>query len=93
VPLDHPPFLSQPQQAGLHRGEGAIRLPALQPPVRSALGGPLRAAGEITPPAAGDQDVEQGVDDLAKGGMWHATPPLGWPRIKQIAKELPLQVA
>ena len=93
VPVEHRPFLSQPQQAGLHRGEGALRLPALQPPMGGALGGPLRAAGEITPPAAGDEDIEQGVDDLAKGGMWHAATALHQLRRTQIGKQLPRSTA
>src|SRR5919108_6385581 len=77
LPLNPPAFLGQSQQASLHGRQRPVGLPALQPPMCSTLGRPLGAAGEITPAAAGDQDVEQRVDDLTKGRMRHATPPLG----------------
>jgi hypothetical protein len=57
-PLNHPAFLGQPEQTGVHGSSGAIGLPALQPPMCDTLGRPLGAAGEITPAAAGDQEIE-----------------------------------
>jgi hypothetical protein len=69
-----------------HRPASAATTPA------QTLGGPLLVPGEITPAAAGDQDVEQRIDDLTKGGRRQATPPLGWSWRKHIGKELPLQV-
>ena len=93
LPLKHPAFLGQPEQTGWHGRERAIGLPALQPPMGGTLGGPLGAAGEITPAAAGDQDIAQRVDDLTKGRMRHATSPLGGLWRKQIGQKLPLQVA
>jgi hypothetical protein len=77
VPLNQPAFFGQPQQTGWHGREGPIGLPALPPPMGGTLRDPLGAAGEITPAAASEQDVEQRVDDLTKGGMRYATPPLG----------------
>jgi hypothetical protein len=73
LPVNHPVFLGNPEDPGLHRGQGAIGLPALQPPRRRALGGPLGATGKITPAVAGDQDLEQDIDHLAKGATRHAT--------------------
>ncbi len=70
-------FLGEPEQARWHRGQGAVALPALEPPMGGALGGPWGPAGEITPAAAGEQDLEAAIEDLPKGRMRHATPPLG----------------
>ena len=92
-PVNQPMLLGQPEHARLHRGERPIDLPARQPPLRSALGGPRRAPGESTPAAAGAPDVEPGIDDLTTWGLWHATPPLGGLRRNQIGPELPRQVA
>jgi hypothetical protein len=57
-----------------------------------ALGGPWGATGEITPAAAGEQDIEHRIDDLAKGGMRQATTLLRRLRRKQISQELLLHV-
>ena len=92
VPVNQPAFLGQSEHARGHRSQRPIDLPALQPPVRGALGGPLRATGKITPAAAGDQDVKQRIDDLTKGGMRHATTPRGGLWRQQIGNKLPLQV-
>jgi hypothetical protein len=59
--------------------------------MRGTLGSPLGPAGEVTPAAAGNQDVEQRIHHLTKGGMRHATTSLRRRR-KHIGKELPLQV-
>src|SRR5919109_2673461 len=48
-PLNEPVFFGNPEDLGWHGGERAVRLPALQPAVRGALGSPLLATGEITP--------------------------------------------
>jgi hypothetical protein len=74
-------------------GARAVRLPALPPAMRGTLGGPLGSTGEITPAAAGAQDVADGIDDLAQGGRRQATTPLRGLRRKQVGKELPRQVA
>jgi hypothetical protein len=50
-------------QRGSHRGAALLE----------AYG---RPAWEITPAAAGDQDIAQRVDDLAKRGMRYAATPL-----------------
>jgi hypothetical protein len=93
LPRNHPAFLGNPEDSGLHRSQSAIGLPALEPPMRRALGGPLGAVGEIAPAAAGDEDVEQRVDHLTKGGMRHAPPPRRGLWRQKIGQELPLQVA
>src|SRR5918999_466151 len=61
--------------------------------MRRTFGGPLRAAGQITPAAAGDEHVEQGIDDLAKGRMRHAPAALYRFWGKDVGKELPFQIA
>jgi hypothetical protein len=66
-PLNHPVFLGDSQEAGLHGYERAVNLPSPQPPMQRTLGRPLRPTGEIAPAAAGDQHAGQGVNDLAKG--------------------------
>jgi hypothetical protein len=92
-PANHATFLSHAEDPGLHPREGPIRLPALQPPVRRALRGPLGTAGDIAPAAAGDENVQQGIHHRAKGHMRHATPARCGLRGKQVQKELPFQVA
>jgi hypothetical protein len=64
-------------------------LPAQQPSMRGALGGPLEHTGQIAPVAACEQHVEQGIDDLAKRGVRPAT--TSWPRLRRqkIGKVLP----
>jgi hypothetical protein len=54
---------------------------------------PMGSAGEITPAAAGDQHVQQGMEDLATGGMRHAPTPLRRLWRKKGCAKLPLQVA
>jgi hypothetical protein len=51
------------------------------------------AVGELTPTAAGDEDVEQRIDPLTKGGMRHAPTPRRGRWRQQIGQEFPLQVA
>lgn len=92
LPLDQPVFLGDAKDTGLESVEGSIALPALEPSMSSALGGPLRTARQIAPSAAGDEDVEQTVDDLASGGLGIASSSLFRLR-KQVGKKLPLKVA
>jgi PAS domain S-box-containing protein len=42
-------YFGNPEDPGVHGGERAVRLPALQPAMRGALGGPLESTGDITP--------------------------------------------
>ena len=58
LPMNHPPFLGNPQDPGLHRGQRAVRLPPLEPAMRGAFRRPLWPPGDITPATAGDQNVE-----------------------------------
>src|ERR1041384_3683276 len=51
LPMNHPTFLSNPQHPRLHRSQGAIRLPPLQPAMRGALRPPLGAVRDSTPAA------------------------------------------
>ena len=90
--MNHAAFLGEPEPARLHGGQRPIGLPALQPPMGGTLGGPLRAAGEVTPAAAGHQDLAQRLHHLTKRGMGHAATPLRWQRRKHIGKQLPLHV-
>jgi hypothetical protein len=92
LPLNHPVCCGNPEAPGLHGGERAIDLPALQPPVRGALGRPLGTARELTPAAPGDQDVEQGIDHDATWGVRHAPTTLRRLWRKHIGNQFPLQV-
>jgi hypothetical protein len=88
--MNHPAFLGKAQNPRLHRSQGAIRLPAAQPAMRGTFRGPLRPLGDITPPAAGHQDIQQGIQDFPKWRMWHPTTALwrGWG--KDILEQTPL---
>jgi len=66
-------FFGHAQNPRLHSGQRAIRLPAPQPTMRGTLRGPLRSMGDITPPAAGHQDIQQRIQYLPKRRMWHPT--------------------
>jgi hypothetical protein len=92
LPVNHPVFLGDPQDAGLHGHERAVDLPSLQPPMRRTFGRPWGPTGEIAPAAAGDQHVEQGIHDLAKGRMGHPPAPPRWRRGKNVRKQLPFHV-
>ena len=93
LPLNHPVRFGKPEDPGWPLGQRAIGLPALPPPVGGALGRPWGAAREITPAAAGDQHVQQGLDHLAKGGMRHAAPTLRWCSGPHVRNEVPCSVA
>jgi hypothetical protein len=90
-PVTHPALLGQPQQAGLQGREGAIGLPALQPPVCGTLGGPWGAVGGITPAAAGEQDVASRMHHWAQGRLRQTTTPLRRFWRQEIGNERPLQ--
>src|ERR671914_440023 len=92
LPLNHAPLLCDAQQPRLHRGQGPVVLPPLQPPMCGALRGPWRTAWDIAPAAAGDEDIQQRIDHLAKWGRWHPSPTLDRRR-KDIRKKLPFQIA
>src|SRR5688572_28652974 len=92
LPTNHPVFLGDAEDAGLHGHERAIGLPALQPSMRRTFGCPLRPPGEIAPATAGDQHVEQGVDNLAKRRMGHPTAPPWRCRRENVRKQLPFYV-
>src|SRR5918912_2744734 len=92
LPPNHPFFLGHTQKARLHGRQRAIRLPALQPAMRRTLGGPLGATRDITPPAPGNQDIQQRVQYLPKRRMRHATTALGWYRGKNIREQAPFSI-
>ena len=92
-PVHHPACLGEPKEARVPGGQRAIGVPARPPARRGTVGGPWRAPGQITPAAAGDQDVESRMHHLAKRGVRHATPPRGRLWRKQSGNELPRQVA
>jgi hypothetical protein len=82
-------FSRRIQAGGLALWQRPLLLPAQQPSMRGTLGGPLEHTGEVAQVAACEQHVEQGIDDLAKRGMWPATTSRSRLRKKKIAKELP----
>src|SRR5919199_5510495 len=86
LPAHHASFLCNPQNAGLHGGQRAIRVPPWQPPMRRALRRPLRPARDSTPAAPCKQNVKQGIEDCPKRHMGHPTPPLRRSRGKHILK-------
>jgi len=90
--MNHPTFLSNPQNPRLHRGQGAIRLPPLQPAMRGTLRPPLGAVRDITPAATRDQDVQQSVQNLPKRRMGHPAPALRRCRGKDILEQAPFQI-
>jgi len=75
LPLNHPVCLGDPEDPSLHGHERAISLPPLQPPMGRTLGCPLAATWAIALATAGEQHLEQGIDDLAKGGTGHPPAP------------------
>jgi hypothetical protein len=83
----------RPAQAG-----GLAWPPASRRPAKAATTGvrhswgPMGAAGELTPAAAGEQEVAQCVHHVANGSMRHTSAPLRWLWGQQLGKELPLQV-
>src|SRR5215468_220070 len=90
LPTAHTFFFGHAQNPRLHRGERAIRLPALQPPMRGTLRGPLRPPGDITPPATGNQDIQQRIQYLPKRRMRHPAATLLRCGGKDILKQAPL---
>src|SRR4029434_215248 len=90
LPPNHPAFLGYAQNPRLHRGQRAIRLPALQPPVCRTLRRPLRPLGDVTPPAPGNQHIQQRIQDLPKRRMRHPATTLGWCWGKDTLKQAPL---
>src|SRR5215831_11976090 len=70
LPTNHPAFFGHAQNPRLHRGERAIALPAPQPAMGGTLRSPLRPLGDITPPAPGNQDIQQRIQYIPK--MAHA---------------------
>jgi hypothetical protein len=88
--MNHPSFFGNPKNAGLHRGQGAIGLPALQPAMRRALRRPWQPAWDITPATAGNQNVEQGIQDLPKRYMGHPAAAFLRHRGKDILEQAPL---
>src|SRR5262249_12333867 len=89
LPPNHPLFLGHTQNARLHRGQRAIRLPALQPPMRGALRAPLRPTGDVTPATTGNQNIQQRIQYLPKRRMRH--PPTALERCwgKDILEQAP----
>src|SRR5919206_2510696 len=92
LPPNHAPFLCNPQNPCLHGSQGAIGLPALQPPMRRTLRRPLWPTRDITPPAPRNQDIQQGIQDLPKRRMWHSTTTFGRCRRKDIFEQTPLSI-
>jgi hypothetical protein len=68
------------------------RASTLPPPRRSPLGRPLGPTGEVTPAAAGHQDVEHRMHHLTTGGLGQTSTPLRRRRRKHLGQELPRQV-
>jgi len=91
-PTNHPSFLCHTQNPRLHGRQRAIRLPALQPAMRRTLRGPLGPPRDITPPAPGNQDIQQRVQYFPKRRMRHATTTLGRCRGKDICKQAPFSI-
>jgi hypothetical protein len=58
LPLNHPVFLGNAEDAGLHRRESSIRLPALKPSVRVTPRSPLGPVRQIAPAAASNEHVQ-----------------------------------
>src|SRR5919199_1755596 len=92
LPTNHPAFLGHPSNAGLHRRQRTIRLPAPHPPMRGTLRRPLWPTGNITPPAASKQDIQQCIPYLPKRCMRHPTTALGWYRGQDILEQTPLSI-
>src|SRR5678816_293700 len=92
VPTNHPTFFGHAQNPCLHGGQGAIRLPALQPSMRRALRRPLWPTRDVTPATARDQHVQQGIQYSAKRGMGHPTSALRRCGGKHVLKQAPLQI-
>ena len=92
LPTNHAFFLGYPQNACLHCRQGAIRLPAPQPAMRGTLRRPLRPLGDITPPAAGNQDIQQGIPNVPKRSLRHPTTALWRCRGKDILEQAPLSI-
>src|SRR5207244_3559869 len=59
VPLNQATVLGNPENPGLHRGQRALHMPALQPAMRRALRRPLWPTWDLAPATAGHQNVEQ----------------------------------
>src|SRR5918912_490461 len=76
LPPNQALFFGDAQHPRLHGGQRAIRLPAPQPTMRGTLRGPLRSMGDITPPAAGNQDIQQRIQYFPKRCMGHPPAPL-----------------
>src|SRR5919199_3187681 len=92
LPANHPSFLCDPQNPRLHGNQGAIGLPALQPSRRRTLRRPLWPTRDITPPAASNQDIQQGIQHFPKRRMRHATTALGRCRGKDILEQTPFSI-
>src|SRR5919108_1545271 len=92
LPTNHASFLGYPQNACLHCRQCAIRLPAPQPAMRGTLRRPLQPPGDITPPAAGNQNIQQRIQHFPKRCMRHPTTALGRCRGKDILEQAPLQL-
>src|ERR687886_1620228 len=91
-PANHAFFFGHAQNPRLHHGERAIRLPALEPPMRGTLRGPLRPPGDITPPAPGNQDIQQRIQYLPKRRMRHPAATLLRCGGKDVREQAPLSI-
>jgi hypothetical protein len=92
LPMNHPTFLGNPQNPGWHRGQRAIGLPALQPALRRALRRLVRPTRDIAPATAGDQHVEQGIQDFAERDMGHSPAALRRCRGKEVLEQAPFSI-
>src|SRR5919202_5370438 len=92
LPPNQALFFGDAQHPRLHGGQRAIRLPAPQPTMRGTLRGPLRSMGDITPPAAGNQDIQQCIQYFPKRRMWHPTATLLRGGGKDILEQAPLEI-
>src|SRR5262245_31095870 len=66
LPTNHAALFCYTENPRLHRSQGAIRLPPLQPAMRGALRPPLGAGRDITPAATRNQDVQQSVQNRSE---------------------------
>jgi len=92
LPMHHPTCLGHPENPRWHRGQRAIRLPAMPLARCGALRGPLRPTRDITPPAPCNQDIQQRMQYLPKGRMRHPTTALERCQGKDILEQAPLSI-
>jgi len=89
LPRNHATYLGNPEHPCLHRSERAIRLPPLQPAMHGTLRRPWHPTRDLTPPTAGNQDIQQGIQYVPKRRMRHPTTAFGRCQGKDILEQPP----